>query len=165
MTDTPPVLMLIERPSQWMMAGLEGRYALTDTPGPGTAIAITGGGEGIDAATIDACPDLKLIAVCAVSGVFAGVLNPIIGTEMVRLVPERLRSRVFGAVTSGVLVAVPLGGLLGGYVVQYAGLRTGMAAVSAVYLLTTLSPLVLPAFRSWDTPAAPAPRVAAPSSA
>ncbi|CAG7624289.1 MFS transporter [Actinacidiphila bryophytorum] len=105
-----------------------------------------------------------LIAVCAVSGVFAGVLNPIIGTEMVRLVPERLRSRVFGAVTSGVLVAVPLGGLLGGYVVQYAGLRTGMAAVSAVYLLTTLSPLVLPAFRSWDTPAAPAPRVAAPSS-
>jgi hydroxypyruvate reductase len=66
MTDTPPVLMLIERPSQWMMAGLEGRYALTDTPGPGIAIAITGGGEGIDAATIDACPDLKLIAVCAV---------------------------------------------------------------------------------------------------
>lgn len=97
-----------------------------------------------------------LIAVCAVSGIFAGVLNPIIGTEMVRLVPERLRSRVFGAVTSGVLVAVPVGGLLGGYVVQYAGLRTGMAAVSAVYLLTTLSPLVLPAFRSWDT-AAPEP--------
>nr|WSX79272.1 MFS transporter [Streptomyces sp. NBC_00899] len=99
-----------------------------------------------------------LIAVCAVSGIFAGVLNPIIGTEMVRLVPERLRSRVFGAVTSGVLVAVPIGGLLGGYVVQYAGLRTGMAAVSAVYLLTTLSPLVLPAFRSWDTPAPAAAR-------
>jgi MFS family permease len=92
-----------------------------------------------------------LVVTCAVSGLFAGVLNPIIGTEMVRLVPERLRSRVFGAVTSGVLVAVPLGGLLGGYLVQYAGLRAGMATVSAVYLLTTLSPLVLPAFRRWDT--------------
>ncbi|BBA97634.1 putative transmembrane transporter [Actinacidiphila reveromycinica] len=92
-----------------------------------------------------------LLVACAVCGLGAGVLNPIIGTEMVRLVPERLRSRVFGAVTSGVLVAVPLGGLLGGYVVQYAGLRTGMVTVSAIYLLATLSPLVLPAFREWDT--------------
>lgn len=102
-----------------------------------------------------------LIVTCAVCGVAAGFLNPIIGTEMVRLVPERLRSRVFGAVTSGVLIAVPLGGLLGGYLVQYGGLRTAMATVSVVYLLTTLSPLVLPAFRRWgeagasDTSSAP----------
>ncbi|SFF63499.1 Major Facilitator Superfamily protein [Actinacidiphila alni] len=94
-----------------------------------------------------------LIVTCAVCGLAAGVLNPMIGTEMVRLVPERLRSRVFGAVTSGVLVAVPLGGLLGGYLVQYGGLRVAMATVSAVYLVTTLSPLVLPAFRQWgDAP-------------
>lgn len=92
-----------------------------------------------------------LLIVSAVCGLGAGVLNPIIGTEMVRLIPERLRSRVFGAVTSGVLVAVPLGGLLGGYIVQYAGLRTGMVTVSAIYLVTTLSPFVLPAFRAWDT--------------
>jgi MFS family permease len=98
-----------------------------------------------------------LVVTCVVCGLAAGVLNPIIGTEMVRLVPERLRSRVFGAVTSGVLVAVPLGGLLGGYVVQYAGLRAGMATVSVLYLLTTLSPLFLPAFRQWNTPQEPAP--------
>lgn len=91
-----------------------------------------------------------LVITCAVCGLAAGVLNPMLGTEMVRLVPERLRSRVFGAVTSGVLIAVPLGGLLGGYLVQYAGLRTAMATVSAIYLLTTLSPLVLPAFRRWN---------------
>jgi MFS family permease len=96
---------------------------------------------------------VPLTVTCAVCGLCAGVLNPIIGTEMVRLVPERLRSRVFGAVTSGVLTAVPLGGLLGGYVVQYAGLRAGMATVSVLYLLTTLSPFVLPAFRRWDEPA------------
>jgi predicted MFS family arabinose efflux permease len=97
-----------------------------------------------------------------VCGLAAGVLNPIIGTEMVRLVPERLRSRVFGAVTSGVLVAVPVGGLLCGYAVQYAGLTAGMAAVSAIYLLTTLSPLVLPAFRQWETAAAAPPAAAVP---
>ncbi|MEE4542199.1 MFS transporter [Streptomyces sp. V4-01] len=103
-----------------------------------------------------------LVVSCAVCGLAAGVLNPIIGTEMVRLVPERLRSRVFGAVTSGVLIAVPLGGLIGGYVVQYAGLTAGMASVSALYLLTTLSPLVLPAFRQWDSAAAtPHPELSA----
>ncbi|SEN60022.1 MFS transporter [Actinacidiphila rubida] len=106
-----------------------------------------------------------MVVTCAVCGLAAGVLNPIIGTEMVRLVPERLRSRVFGAVTSGVLVAVPLGGLLGGYVVQYAGLRAGMAAVSAAYLLTTLSPLVLPAFRAWETAPVTSPVPAEPASA
>ena len=92
-----------------------------------------------------------LVVTCAVCGLAGGVLNPIIGTEMVRLVPERLRSRVFGAVTSGVLIAVPLGALAGGYVVQYAGLTAALAAVSALYLVTTLSPLVLPAFRAWET--------------
>lgn len=92
-----------------------------------------------------------LVVTSAVCGLAAGVLNPIIGTEMVRMVPERLRSRVFGAVTSGVLIAVPLGSLLGGYVVQYAGLTTAMLTVSAIYLVTTLSPLVLPAFRDWES--------------
>ncbi|MBY8879286.1 MFS transporter [Actinacidiphila acidipaludis] len=98
-----------------------------------------------------------LVVTCAVCGLAAGVLNPIIGTEMVRLCPERLRSRVFGAVTSGVLVAVPLGALVGGLIVQYAGLTAGMATVSAVYLLTTLSPLVVPAFRAWESAPVPAP--------
>lgn len=92
---------------------------------------------------------VPLLVVCAVCGLGAGMINPVAGTEMIRLVPDRMRSRVFGAVTSGVLVAVPLGGLLGGLVVQTAGLTTGMAAVSALYLVTTLSPLVLPAFRQW----------------
>jgi MFS family permease len=104
-----------------------------------------------------------LVVTCAVCGLAAGVLNPIIGSEMVRLVPERLRSRVYGAVTSGVLVAVPMGGLLGGYVVQYAGLTAGMVTVSALYLLTTLSPLVLPAFRQWESAAEEAGSFGTPS--
>ncbi|WP_107498671.1 MFS transporter [Actinacidiphila yeochonensis] len=104
-----------------------------------------------------------LVAVCVLCGLAGGVINPIIGSELVRLVPERLRSRVFGAVSSGVLVAVPLGGLVGGYAVQYAGLTTAMAVVSSIYLLTTLSPLVMPAFRAWDSAGAPAPLDAAPT--
>ena len=35
-------------------------------PAPGITAVVTGGTEGIDAATMDALPDLRLIAVCAV---------------------------------------------------------------------------------------------------
>ncbi|MDO6413444.1 2-hydroxyacid dehydrogenase [Sphingomonas sp. BIUV-7] len=66
MTDTSPVLMLMKRPDLFGLEGLGERYSLQSEPGPGIAVALTGGNEGIDAATIDACPDLKLIAVCAV---------------------------------------------------------------------------------------------------
>ncbi len=49
------------------MEDIASRYdIIRETPGPGIAVAPTGGGEGMDAATIDAMPDLKLIAVCAV---------------------------------------------------------------------------------------------------
>lgn len=62
----PPVLMLIREPPHWMLHDLNGLYDLRDTPGPGIRTVVTGGAEGIDAATIDALPDLALIAVCAV---------------------------------------------------------------------------------------------------
>lgn len=91
-----------------------------------------------------------LLITCGICGLAAGTINPLIGTLLVELVPERLRSRVFGAVTSGVLVSVPLGGLLAGYLVQRFGLTTGMLTVSIVYLLTTLAPLAISTFRHMD---------------
>ena len=48
------------------MEAVTSRYTIRDTAGPGIEVVITGGSEGIDAATIDRLPDLKLIAVCAV---------------------------------------------------------------------------------------------------
>ncbi|MBU3076868.1 2-hydroxyacid dehydrogenase [Sphingomonas quercus] len=70
MTETPsakpPVLMLMRNPSPWALDDLATRYTLLSEPAPGIEVVITGGTEGIDAATIDRLPDLKLIAVCAV---------------------------------------------------------------------------------------------------
>lgn len=66
MPQKPPVLLLLRSLSRWAMEDIAARYDIRDTPGPGIAVVLTGGGEGIDAATIDALPDLKLIAVCAV---------------------------------------------------------------------------------------------------
>ncbi len=92
-----------------------------------------------------------LLVTCAVCGLAAGMLNPIIGTLLVELVPERLRSRVFGVVFAGSVAAIPLGGLFAGYLVQRSGLVAGLLTVSGVYLLATLAPLAIPTFRHMDT--------------
>ncbi len=95
-----------------------------------------------------------LLLVTLVCGLAAGSLNPLIGALSYALIPERLRSRVLGAITAGCVAAMPLGGLLAGYLVQRAGLRAALLTVSGLYLLVTLAPLAIPAFRRLDnTPA------------
>ena len=44
----------------------------------------------------------------------AGPLNPIIGAVEFERIPQNMRGRVFGAVTAGAWIAMPLGMLLGG---------------------------------------------------
>jgi hydroxypyruvate reductase len=61
-----PLLMLLKRPDLWQLERLGDRYELLRSAGPGVRAVLTGSAEGIDAATIDALPDLQLIAVCAV---------------------------------------------------------------------------------------------------
>jgi len=61
-----PVLMRVEQPEKWGLDRLGDRFDLRTEPGPGIRAVVTGVAEGIDAATIDALPDLELIAICAV---------------------------------------------------------------------------------------------------
>ena len=91
------------------------------------------------------------VAGFAVAGMGIGPINPILGTMQYELVPERLRARVFGAVTAGVMAGAPLGALLGAGLVETVGLRATLLAVGGAYLACTLSPLVVPA---WRRPAA-----------
>jgi lactate dehydrogenase-like 2-hydroxyacid dehydrogenase len=58
--------MRITAPSHWLLEGLDGVYDVRSDPGPGIRVILAGGGPKIDAATIDACPDLGLIACCSV---------------------------------------------------------------------------------------------------
>jgi hydroxypyruvate reductase len=66
MSEKQPVLMLVKRPGLWGLDQLGEHYDLRTVPGPGIRAVVTGGAEGIDAATIDALPDLEIISVCAV---------------------------------------------------------------------------------------------------
>ncbi|WP_432014769.1 MFS transporter [Streptomyces cucumeris] len=96
-------------------------------------------------------PGLQPLAVTMViSGIAAGMLNPILTTVTYEAVPDELRSRVMGAITSGVWVAIPLGGLAAGYLVDGAGLTTAFLVTGAVYFLVTLSPLTFPVWCGLD---------------
>jgi len=88
-----------------------------------------------------------VIAGFAIAGIGIGPINPIFGTLQYERVPERLRARVFGAVTAGVMAGAPIGALLGAGCVEWLGLQTTFVVFGLVYLACTLSPLVVPAWR------------------
>ncbi|WP_069173006.1 MFS transporter [Streptomyces griseus] len=93
---------------------------------------------------------LPLAVTMALSGVAVGMLNPILTTVTYERVPEELRSRVSGALTAGCELAMPVGGLAAGLLVEAVGVRGALAVMGGVYLLATLSPLVFPAWRTME---------------
>jgi MFS family permease len=99
-----------------------------------------------------------VIAGFAIAGIGIGPINPIFGTLQYERVPERLRARVFGAVTAGVMAGAPIGALLGAGCIEAFGLRPTLIAFGLVYLACTLSPLYV---RAWREAARPAPAYAA----
>jgi hydroxypyruvate reductase len=60
-----PLLMLVKEPSWFGLDRAGELYELRYAPGPGIRAAVAGG-SGINAATMDACPDLAMIALCVV---------------------------------------------------------------------------------------------------
>ena len=83
----------------------------------------------------------------AIAGTGIGPINPILGTLQYERVPERLRARVFGAVSAGVMAGAPIGALLGAGLVELVGLQETFLIFGTIYLVCTLSPLFVPAWR------------------
>ncbi|GHF59963.1 MFS transporter [Streptomyces sp. NRRL_ISP-5395] len=93
---------------------------------------------------------LPLTVTMLLGGIAGGVLNPILTTVIYERVPDRLRSRVSGALTAGCEFAMPLGGLAAGLLVEGAGATGALVAMGGIYFLATLSPLVFPSWRTLD---------------
>lgn len=89
-------------------------------------------------------------AVFVVGGFSSGFLNPILGAVVFERIPPHLVGRVSAMNSALCWSLMPLGGLLGGALATYAGVRAGLLVVAAGYLLATLSPLVIPSFRQFD---------------
>ncbi|MBT2405683.1 MULTISPECIES: MFS transporter [unclassified Streptomyces] len=102
---------------------------------------------------------LPLAVTLALCGLGAGMLNPILTTVVYEKVPEELRSRVSGVSTAGCELTMPLGGLAAGLLADGFGTTRALLLFGGAYLLTTLTPLVFPAWRGLDD-RAPAEAVA-----
>jgi len=61
-----------------------------------------------------------------------------------------LRGRVFGAITAGAWVAMPLGMLLGGILTENLGTFIMMIGLAITYLITTLSMAFIPAMKEMN---------------
>lgn len=98
-----------------------------------------------------------ILTVSAVSGLAAGVLNPINGAVLYEHIPPRLQARVFGTVKASAWIGIPFGSLLGGLLADTAGLILALLGAGALMLITTIAPSVFPAWRGLNRPPAPTP--------
>lgn len=80
----------------------------------------------------------------------AGPLNPIIGTVEFERIPQHMRGRVFGAITAGAGIAMPLGMLLGGFFTENFGLTPMFIMLIVAYFTITLSMAFIPAMKEMN---------------
>lgn len=92
-------------------------------------------------------------AVAALSGLFGGAINPILGGLWYRRVPHALLARVIGAIRASAWVGVPIGPLVGGFVADRSGVTAALWAFGGLIFLATLAPFVFPVYRQLDAPA------------
>lgn len=102
-----------------------------------------------------------LLAAKVVSGLAAGPLNPVIDTVFLERVPAGMRGRVFGVTQAAAWVAMPLGVLVAGAIIEAVGLRATLLGSGAAYLAVTLAARFSPALRGLDDRPAVLPRAEA----
>ncbi|MFG1830321.1 MFS transporter [Micromonospora chersina] len=101
-----------------------------------------------------AAPPLPVIAaVCVVSGLAAGAINPLIGAVELERIPATMRARVYGVIGAGAWAAMPVGALGAGLAADRFGTTATLVAVGAGYLLVVLTPLLGGPWRDLRRPA------------
>ncbi len=90
---------------------------------------------------------LLLVSLGALS-LAVGPLNPVISTVLYERTPRDLRARVLGSVRAGAWVAMPMGGLLAGYLLQWMSLRPALTIFGVAYACVALYLAVSPTLRT-----------------
>lgn len=90
------------------------------------------------------------VATVLIMGLVAGPINPILMSIRQERVPAQYRARVFGSLTAIAFVAMPLGQLVGGYLIEWIGVRPFFAMVSIIYLAVVVSFLFNPVLHEMD---------------
>lgn len=100
-----------------------------------------------------------IVAVCA--GFASGFINPVLGAVIFERIPAPLVGRVSSMVTAMCWSLMPLGGLLGGLLVEGIGISWGLLLVGVAYFAVTMLPALDPRWRELDRRPAPTPAMAA----
>ena len=95
-------------------------------------------------------PLWSVLAIAVLGGFASGFLNPILGAVIYERVPEHLVGRVSSLSTACCFALMPLGGLVGGFLVGGAGLGVAMVVCGVAYFVVTLFPAFDPRWREID---------------
>jgi len=95
-------------------------------------------------------PLWALLAFCVVAGFCSGFLNPILGAVLYERVPAALMGRVTSLSSACCFALMPLGGLVGGFLVGGIGLSAALLVCGAAYFVVTMLPAVDPRWRGMD---------------
>ena len=90
------------------------------------------------------------IFIFLVMGLMAGPINPILMSVRQERVPTKYRARVFGSLTAMAFIAIPLGQLIGGFLIEWIGVRMFLASVSCIYMAVVVSFFFAPVLREMD---------------
>jgi MFS family permease len=88
-----------------------------------------------------------VVAVTFVSGFAMCSTNPTIGAMIFQRIPSDMLARVGGIITAVAFAGIPLGGLIGGALVQTLGLTNGVLLATAIYFVVTMAPIA--GYRLW----------------
>ena len=91
-----------------------------------------------------------VLAFCVVGGFASGFLNPILGAVIYERVPDHLMGRVSSLSTACCFALMPLGGLVGGFLVGGLGLTAAMLICGVAYFVVTMFPALDPRWREID---------------
>jgi MFS family permease len=95
-------------------------------------------------------PIAILLTATLISSIGAGPLNPIIGAVQFERIPPDMRGRVFGTITAGAWIAMPLGMLLGGVLTEKFGVIPMFISMAIAYFATTISMAFIPAMKEMN---------------
>jgi MFS family permease len=95
-------------------------------------------------------PLWPLLTIAVAGGFASGFLNPVLGAVIFERIPAPLVGRVSSLTTAMCFALMPLGGVLGGVLVERTSLMVGMLALGAAYFLVTTLPALDPRWREMD---------------
>jgi MFS family permease len=95
-------------------------------------------------------PFAVVAATMALFSFSIGLVNPLLQTLRQERTPPELRGRVFGTVLSGVLLASPIGLVVGSLIAELAGLGTAFFFAFVAYATITVGAALNPALREMD---------------